>query len=231
MENEKSFPLTVTNKEPIDLKFSDEEIAEILKENPGAIVLEPGRYIQMDRGEGSQYNSFDEERFPEYKVFSYFNREPLLSIEASDEELKDFAEKNNLEVDQLRFTRDTMRINDETNSFPLTKAIIPGYSYHGYSSDKSFLDYDKVKETYPGILNPDGSMKFNIYSPTFEIIHRSPIVSLGAKDFDNEELFEMREELDMKRGNMNAPIPSSFTIGDPSKGKGSFIMFNENKML
>lgn len=231
MKKEKSFPKTITNKKTIDLEFSDKEIAEILKDNPGAIVLEPGRYIAIDRGEGSDYNTFDDDRFPEYKVFVYSNREPLLSVDSSDEDLTEFAQKNNLEVDQLRFTRDTTRIDDESKTFPLTKAFIPGYSEHGYSHDLSFLDFDKVKEVYPGILNPDGSMKFNLYSPTFEITHRCPIVNLGANDFNNEELFEMREELDMKRGDMNAPIPSIFSIGDPSKDKGSFILFNENKML
>lgn len=223
-KGKKSFPVKVTDTEPINLKFSEKEIAQIVKDNPGAIILEPGKYIAMARGEGAKYSVADLYSHPEYEVFSYDPRPQDLSSDSTDEDLLAVAGSKDLEFDQLRFIRDNMKAEDDNTDPPCTVATSSGSSYHGYSSNLAFLDMDAVRKNYPGILNKDGRMKFNRGATAFELKNKAPIVNVDAPDEPNEDIAEMRATMDMERTNAKDIMPSVFTIGDPSKGKGSFVM-------
>lgn len=222
-KGKKNFPKTVTNSEPINLKFSEKEIAKIVQDNPGAITLEPGKYIALIRGEGAGYSTVDTYKNPEYEVFSYDPRPQDLSSDSTDEDLLVVAGSKDLEFDQLRFIRDNMKAEDNQADPPCTVAVSSGDSYHGYSNDIAFLDMDAVRKNYPGILNKDGSMKFNQVATAFELKNKAPIVNANAPDATDHSLSEMRENMDENRS-ATGLFPSVFTIGDPSKGKGSFVM-------
>lgn len=214
MKKPKSSPVTTSHLDPIDLKFSEKEIAEILERHPDAIVLEPGRYMQYETGEGAMYSSYADDR-SDYSQFAGMLEN---SENISDEDIRKYAEDTNLNADHLRFMKDLAEAERKGEEYPFQKGRIKGDSAHGYSTDQSFLDADKVREAYPGMFNKKGAPMF-LNTPTFELKNKAPVIGVFAKDSTDDSIFELREELIMKgTGEIISPV----AIGDPANGKGTF---------
>lgn len=225
------FPVEVSTDSPIDLKFSNKEIAKILEDHPAAIVLEPGRYMLMEPGEGTAY-MFDEEKHPEYehladKFSEDLNIDDDEAFEnSSDDDLRVFAEKRDLDFDQVRFIRDLDRAEQaESNwsKFNATKGFIKGNYEHGWVTDLSFMDYEKIAKEYPGMFAENGLPKFLPAATVFELKNKAPVISLLAPDSD-EQLFDASQEAETAIW-QNGYYAGRFTIGDPSRGRGSFLRY------
>lgn len=223
---------TVTTDRVIDLKFSNKEIARITETYPGSAVLEPGRYMHYDRGEGMKYNTVDTYYHPEYDVFkdgSFSDNDSApLSSSSTDEELAQYAKDHNLEVDQLRFTRDMIQADESGTKSDVVAAEIAGSEDHGYSHDKLILDQNKVAAKYPGMLKEDGSPKL-MTSLVFELKNRAPIVNVYAEhEVASDDLIELHAECENAPG-MESKLLSRFSIGDPVAGRGSFIEYEPER--
>lgn len=214
MRKTKSASVTTSHLDPIDLKFSDKEISEILERHPDAIVLEPGRYMQYETAKGATQSSYGDDR-EDYSQFAGMLKD---SENISDEDVLAYASESNLNADHLRFMRDLAEAERKGEAYPFQKGKIEGDSARGYSLDQSFLDADKLRDKYPGMFNRKGAPMF-LNTPTFELNNKAPVISAFAKDNSNDSVFELREELIMKgTGETISPV----AIGDPTTGKGTF---------
>lgn len=229
------FPVEVTADSPIDLKFSNKEIAKILEDHPTAIVLEPGRYMMIEPGEGTEF-MFDDEKHPEYehlagKFNEDLNNDDLDDWEAfeqaSDDDLRVFAEKRNLEFDQVRFIRDLDRVEGDWSNFNATKGFIKGGYEHGWVTDLAYLDHDKIAKEYPGMFDENGIPKFMQGPTVFELKHKAPVINLLVPNGD-EQLWEAADEAETAIW-QNGYHAARFTIGDPSRGRGSFLKYKPNE--
>lgn len=219
-----SSPMITPSGQSIDLFFSDEEISRITEAYPNSAILEPGRYIKYDRGEGAERSTFNSYEHPEYEVFDSFSESSanVITDASTDDELIEFAKSHDLEFDQLRFTRDMMRAEANGKTIDTVSVVIPGASSHGYSHDQLFFDHARLVTTYPGIFNLDGSPKF-MRAPVFTLKHRSPVVNVDGDRRPNDDLLELQVDFE-DRVDRNKLI-SRFSIGNPLTGKGTFIEF------
>jgi hypothetical protein len=214
----KSFPHKIKAEDPIDFKFSNKEIAKIVKDHPTAIVLEPGRYIMAltEEGWGANYTEQPESGYSDIEL-----NDGVKIVDASDEVLGSYAKEHNLEVDQLRFMRDLQKTGYDYSKFPATKGFISGVEFNGYRNDLSAFDYDKIAKEYPGIIAEDGSLKWlSPGAPIIELKHKTPVIMPYATGGD-EKLHAAWEE---EYGNYEGYVETAmFTIGDPLSGKGSYV--------
>lgn len=199
------------SKKVFNRSYSQEEINSIKERYPATVVLEPGKYVVFEEGEGAQYSTLD---YDEKFVHSTYNVDKSkLDENSTDDEIVEYARRNNEDSDRLRFTRD--RMNNNTDHLSVKN---DGEYAHGYSMTQHYYNTESLKKEYPGMFNTKGDIDLP-HVPSFEIKKDTPVINVMGESTSDDLLNYSIEREDEARAE---GINFRFYIGDPDSEKGGF---------